>query len=138
MKKLYVVLGVIALGIGAVGVVLPLIPITFPLLIAAFCFAKSSPRLDRWFKGTKLYKNNLESFARGKGMTVKAKLRIIISVTIVMAIAFIAMQNVPIGRICLAVVWVGHIVGIGFFVKTCPEETVKEKPKEESLVYDDQ
>jgi len=134
MKKFYVVLGSIALGIGAVGVALPLIPTTFPLLIAAFCFAKSSPRLDRWFKGTKLYKNNLESFARGEGMTGKTKLRIIVSVTIVMAIAFIAMQNVLIGRICLAVVWVGHIVGIGFFVQTCPQE----ERKEESLVYDDQ
>lgn len=42
MKILYVVLGCISLGVGAIGAVLPLLP-AFPfLLLAAWCFAKSS------------------------------------------------------------------------------------------------
>ena len=59
IKKIgYIVLGCIGVGLGAVGAVLPLLP-AFPfLLLAAFCFARSSERLDRWFKGTKLYKEN--------------------------------------------------------------------------------
>ena len=55
-KLLYVILGCIGLALGAVGAVLPLLP-AFPfLLLAAFCFAKSSEKLHRWFTGTKLYK----------------------------------------------------------------------------------
>ena len=53
-KLLYVILGCIGLALGAVGAVLPLLP-AFPfLLLAAFCFAKSSEKLHRWFTGTKL------------------------------------------------------------------------------------
>ena len=58
-KILYVVLGCIGVALGALGAVLPLLP-AFPfLLLAAFCFARSSERLHNWFTGTKLYKNNL-------------------------------------------------------------------------------
>lgn len=48
-KILYVVLGCIGVALGALGAVLPLLP-AFPfLLLAAFCFARSSERLNRWF-----------------------------------------------------------------------------------------
>ena len=63
-KAIFVVLGCISLGVGAVGAVLPLLP-AFPfLLFAAFCFAKSSERLHQWFIHTKLYKNNLETYVK--------------------------------------------------------------------------
>lgn len=108
-KLLYVILGCIGLALGAVGAVLPLLP-AFPfLLLAAFCFAKSSEKLHRWFTGTKLYKNNLESYVKGQGMTWKTKIRIMITVTVLMSIGFIMMHAVPVGRIVLACVWVFHI-----------------------------
>ena len=51
-KALYVVLGCIGVVLGAVGAVMPILP-AFPfLMLAAFCFARSSDRLDQWFKGT--------------------------------------------------------------------------------------
>ena len=109
-KLLYVILGCIGLALGAVGAVLPLLP-AFPfLLLAAFCFAKSSEKLHRWFTGTKLYKNNLESYVKGQGMTWKTKIRIMITVTVLMSIGFIMMHAVPVGRIVLACVWVFHIL----------------------------
>lgn len=122
MKKiLYVILGCIGVALGAVGAVLPLIP-TFPfLLLAAFCFARSSERLHNWFTGTKLYKDNLESYVAGKGMTWKTKIRIMVTVTILMAIGFIMMHRVPVGRIVLACVWVFHIIYFTMGVKTIPE-----------------
>lgn len=84
MKKvLYILLGCIGLVLGAVGAVLPLLP-AFPfLMLAAYCFARSSQRLHNWFTSTKLYKNNLESFAKGRGMTWSTKLRIMVTVTLV-------------------------------------------------------
>ena len=100
------------------GAVLPLLP-AFPfLLLAAICFGKSSERLDRWFKNTKLYKNNLESFVKGQGMTWKTKIKIMITVTVLMTIGFIMMNQVVVGRIVLACVWVFHIIYFIFGVKT--------------------
>ena len=117
-KILYVILGCIGLALGAVGAILPLLP-AFPfLLLAAFCFAKSSEKLHRWFTGTKLYKNNLESYVKGQGMTWKTKIRIMITVTVLMSIGFIMMHAVPVGRIVLACVWVFHILYFVFRVKT--------------------
>ena len=117
-QLLYVILGCIGLALGAVGAVLPLLP-AFPfLLLAAFCFAKSSEKLHRWFTGTKLYKNNLESYVKGQGMTWKTKIRIMITVTVLMSIGFIMMHAVPVGRIVLACVWVFHILYFVFQVKT--------------------
>lgn len=117
-KALYIILGCIGLGIGAVGAVLPLLP-AFPfLLLAAFCFAKSSEKLHNWFINTKLYKNNLESYVEGRGMTWKTKIRIMITVTILMSIGFIMMDQVIVGRIVLACVWVFHIVYFAVGVKT--------------------
>ena len=95
-KLLYVILGCIGLALGAVGAVLPLLP-AFPfLLLAAFCFAKSSEKLHRWFTGTKLYKNNLESYVKGQGMTWTTKIRIMITVTVLMSIGFIMLHAVPV------------------------------------------
>ena len=123
IKKIgYIVLGCIGVGLGAVGAVLPLLP-AFPfLLLAAFCFARSSERLDRWFKSTKLYKENLESFVQGKGMTKKTKVRIMVTVTLLMSIGFVMMHAVPVGRIVLWGVWVFHILYFCFRVKTIPAD----------------
>jgi uncharacterized membrane protein YbaN (DUF454 family) len=88
---------------------------------ADFFFAKSSKRLDTWFRGTKLYKNNLESFVYGQGMPWKAKLRILGSITLVMVVGFITMRHFPIGQICLGVVWVSHVIAFVFMIKTRSE-----------------
>ena len=122
-KVLYIVVGCIGVGLGAVGAVLPLLP-AFPfLLLATFCFAKSSEKLHQWFTGTKLYKNNLESYVKGKGMTWKTKIRIMIMVTLLTSIGFIMMSRVPVGRIVLTCVWVFHIIYFIFGVKTLKEGT---------------
>ncbi len=119
-KIIYIVLGCTGLVLGAIGAVLPLLP-TFPfLMLAAFCFARSSERLHNWFIGTKLYKNNLESYVAGKGMTKKTKVRIMGTVTILMTIGFIMMDAVPVGRIVLACVWIFHMIYFIFGVKTIP------------------
>ena len=88
MKKiLYIFIGCISLGLGIIGVILPILPTVPFVLLAAFCFAKSSERLDGWFKNTKLYReNNIKN-----GMTKQAKIRIMCSVSLLMSIGFIMM-----------------------------------------------
>ena len=136
MKLFLILLGVLSLALGCVGIALPILPTTPFLLLSAFCFAKSSRRLDTWFRGTGLYKNNLESFVRGQGMTWKAKLRIMGTVTVIIVIAFLAMRNTVVGRVCLTAVWTTHVIAFYFFIKTCPEED--ETAAKESLAHDDQ
>ena len=86
--------GVVFLGIGAVGVALPVLPTTPFLLLASFCLAKGSKRLHEWFVGTKLYQNHLDSFVRNRAMTLKTKLGILFPASAMLLLAFAAMQNV--------------------------------------------
>ena len=122
MKKiLLITVGCVSLGVGTVGAVLPLLP-AFPfLLLAAFCFGKSSERLHRWFTGTKLYKDNLESYVQGKGMTIRTKRKIVLTVTALMAFGFLMMGRVPVGRVILVAVWVCHLLYFRFGVRTIDE-----------------
>lgn len=117
-KAVYIILGCLALSLGAVGAVLPILPTVPFLMIAAFCFAKSSSSLHDWFVNTKLYKNNLESLAKGRGMTARVKLRIIIAATLTMGVGFFLMRNAPVGRIIISVVWVLHLLYFLLGVKT--------------------
>lgn len=123
MKKLlYIILGCVGVGLGAIGAVVPMLP-AFPfLMLAAFCFARSSEKLDRWFKGTKLYQDNLADYVAGRGMTVKTKVRIMITVTLLMSIGFIMMglKGIVTGCIVLGCVWAFHIVYFIWGVKTIP------------------
>lgn len=126
-KAFYIVLGCIGLGLGALGAALPLLP-AFPfLLLAAVCFGKSSERLHTWFIGTKLYKDNLESYVAGRGMTWKTKIRIMTIVTLTMSVGFVMMSNVPVGRIVLACVWVFHIFYFCFGIRTLTEKAMVEE-----------
>lgn len=123
-KIIYIVVGCIGVGVGAVGAVVPLLP-SFPfLMLAAFCFARSSEKLNNWFINTKLYKNNLESYVQGRGMTWKTKIRIMLTVTLLMSVGFIMMSNVPVGQIVLACVWLFHMIYFIFCVKTLKVEAV--------------
>lgn len=119
-RALLVALGCVGLALGALGAVLPLLP-AFPfLMLAAFCFAKSSERLNAWFTGTKLYRDNLESFVAGQGMTRRTKVRIMVTVTVLMSVGFVMMHAVPVGRVVLACVWVFHILYFNLGVRTKP------------------
>ena len=119
-KILYVMLGSTSLILGALGSLIPVLPTAPFLLLAAFCFARSSQKLDRWFRNTKLYKDNLEDFVAGRGMTMKAKVRIMVTVTALMSVGFIMMglKGIVTGCIVLGCVWVFHIVYFIFGIKT--------------------
>lgn len=115
-KILYSIIGCTSIILGIIGVVLPILPTIPFVLLAAFCFAKSSERLENWFKNTKLYReNNIKN-----GMTKQAKIRIMCSVTLLMSIGFIMMglKGILVGNIVLLIVWIFHMAYFTFGVKT--------------------
>lgn len=122
-RGLWIGIAFLMMGAGAVGVVLPILP-TVPFLMAAlYCFARDSHKLENWFRQTSLYQKHLEPFMDKKEMTRKAKLTVMLSMTIFMGIGFVMMEQVPVGRIILAAVWLFHILyftlGIKTVKKTC-------------------
>ena len=94
VRIVWLLIGFLSMGIGAVGVVLPVLPTTPFLLLASFCLAKGSARFHRWFTGTNLYKNHLESFVENRTMTLKTKFSLLIPASCMLILAFLAMQNV--------------------------------------------
>lgn len=112
------------MALGTVGVALPILPTTPFYLVTAYCFARSSDRLNNWFKGTKLYKKHLESFVQKKGMLTQTKAGILTTVTILMGLCifFMARKGIWIPCIIIAVVWVAHVVYFMFFVRTIKNE----------------
>ena len=122
-RTVFALLGLICLGLGTVGIFLPILPTTPFFLLTLFFFANSSERLHTWFVGTKLYRDHLDSYVKKLGMMASTKISIILSVSLLMGFGFFMMAGKQIWVPCiiLAVVWLCHIVYFVFFVKTIPD-----------------
>ena len=90
MKKIVngicVVLAFACVGLGLLGIVLPILPTT-PLFIAAAClFAKGSKRFHVWFLNTKIYKKYIESAVKNGTMEKDAKRKLMITLGLVFGV----------------------------------------------------
>ena len=119
-KTLYIMLGFLGLVLGGIGVVVPMLP-AFPfLLLAAFGLARGSERLHQWFLGTKLYKDNLETYVQNRSMTRRTKRRIMLTVSALIAISMSILALVELYWVwgILLAVWLFHMIYFIFKVKT--------------------
>lgn len=87
IKIIYFFLGFIFVGLGALGVILPVLPTTPFLLLASYFFTKGSERFNNWFLSTKLYKNHLEDFVKHRSMELKTKIEILLTASTMLLIA---------------------------------------------------
>lgn len=122
LKIIYVILGITSLITGLIGVVLPLLPTTPFILLASFFIAKGSDRINNYFKKSSIYKNYIVNF-KSNGLTVKQKIKIIITADLMMLISGFFIDNLHV-RIFLFFLAVIKTIII-FRIKTNTENFVK-------------
>ena len=74
LKAFLIVIGFISVGLGILGMFLPVLPTTPFLLLAAACFAKSSKRFYYWLLNNKWFGSYLKNYREGKGIPLKIKI----------------------------------------------------------------
>lgn len=113
MKLIYIILGFCSLIVGILGIILPLLPSTPFLLLAAFLFAKSSEKFHNWLINTKIYKEFVVDI-KNKELSKSKKIKLFLSLSLVFFISFYFCPN-KIGKIVIMIVYLGHIYY--FFIK---------------------
>ena len=93
MRPIYFIIGFVSMILGAIGIVLPVLPTTPLWLLSAWCFAKSSKRFHNWFVSTKLYKKHLDSFVEHRSMTKRTKIYLLSFASTMLLIAMYFMDN---------------------------------------------
>ncbi len=120
MKKIVngicVTLAFVCVGLGVIGIVLPVLPTT-PLFIAAAClFAKGSKRFHKWFLNTTLYKKYIESAVNNGTMERTAKRNMMITLAIVFGLGIFF--SPVIAKMIIFVVAAIHFYVLVFRIKT--------------------
>jgi hypothetical protein len=117
MKKyLYIVSGLLAVGLGALGVVIPGLPTTPFLLLASWLFYRSSPRLQKWLLASWLGKY-IRSYQRRGGMTATQKAGAVGVMTVMVLLStFVFIPEGSMARIIVPIVGVVGVLTVIFFV----------------------
>lgn len=126
MRYVLIVIGIVFTVIAFIGAVLPLLPTTPFLILAAICFTNSSRKFKIWLESTQIYKNYVENLKKYKGYTMKEKIRILISLYIVVGFSIFMISNLYI-RIGLMIMVVIQTIVLFTFVKTLPANFNQEK-----------
>ena len=87
MRLVYLTIGFVSLGLGIIGIPLPILPTTPFLLLAMACFAKSSKRFEKWLYQTKLYQTYVADYRETKSIAKERKKWILLQIYILMGIS---------------------------------------------------
>lgn len=115
IKGILIVTGTFFLGLGIIGIFLPILPTTPFLLLAAACYARSSKRFYDWLLNNKWFGSYIKNYREGKGIPLKVKILSItfLWITIIFSAFFIV--TILFVRIILIIIAIGvtiHIITI--------------------------
>lgn len=88
-KTLYIIAGCVSFALAIIGIPLPILPTTPLLLLAGFCFSRSSNRFNDWLCGTKVYKYYVGDYLETRIIKRERKKQILVQVWILMGISII-------------------------------------------------
>ena len=127
VKTLWFIAGTICVVLGAIGIVLPILPTTPFLLAAAACYYKSSERMHRWLLNNKWFGEYIRNYTEGKGLTKKTKITAlsVLWITIILSTVFMLDRLLPaqlvlpmqITMIAVAIAVSTHILRLPTFKK---------------------
>lgn len=120
--------GVASVALGVLGMFLPVLPTTPFLLLAAFCFSRSSERLHRWLTGNRWFGPILHSYQTGRGIPRRAKTLAMVTLWPTIAIAAFVLPFWPVKALVVAIAAAVtlHILRL----PTTPDRPVREEPSE--------
>ena len=110
-KKLYITFGFLAVALAIVGVFVPGLPTVPFLLVALFCFERSSKKYHDMIMNNKYFGPVLQDYYSGKGLTSSVKIKAILFLSCGMIFSIYKIQNLH-ARIGLALVWLGVAIHI--------------------------
>ena len=119
-KTLLIVAGVVSLALGGIGVFLPLLPTTPFVLLAAGCFAGSSPAMHRWLCRSRFFGEYIENYRTNAGVSKSVKVRAIVFLWAGLALSAAAVHK-PLVWMILAVI--GICVSTHLLMMKTKEET---------------
>jgi uncharacterized membrane protein YbaN (DUF454 family) len=122
-KVILIVAGTISLGLGAVGVFLPILPTTPFLLLSAACYYKGSERMHRWLLNNKLFGSYVRNYKEGKGISRTAKILTLLMLWITICFSAVYMvRNLPIQLVLfvIAIAVTIHVITLPTFGKAQP------------------
>jgi uncharacterized protein len=111
-RRLYVIAGSIALGLGVIGIILPVLPTTPFLLLAAICYMRGSQRLYNALLCNRFVGNYVRNYLEGRGMSLVNKVWTISLLWIAITCTVLFATDSLVVRIILAVVVVGVTIHI--------------------------
>ena len=105
MRPIYFLVGLVSLGLGVVGILLPILPTTPFLLLSIACFSRSSKRFENWLYHTKMYQIYVADFRETGSIAKERQKKIIVSIYILMGISifFAPLLLVKIGLFALTI-----------------------------------
>ncbi len=77
-RVIYLVIGTLALFLGALGIFLPVLPTTPFVILAAACYLRSSKRMHAWILQSRLFGETIENFQAGRGLKRDTKIRALV------------------------------------------------------------
>ena len=115
IRWVLIIAGTFFVGLGVLGIFLPLLPTTPLLLLAAACYARSSKRFYNWLLNNKWFGNYVKNYQEKKGVLLKVKISSIslLWITIIFSAVFIV--HILFVRIILILIAIGvtiHILSI--------------------------
>ena len=110
-KKLYIAFGFLVVALAIIGVFIPSLPTVPFLLVALFCFERSSKKYHDMIMNNKYFGPVLQDYYSGKGLTLSVKIKARLFLSCGMILSIYKIQNLH-ARIALAIVWLGVAIHI--------------------------